>query len=131
MKNLLLSISTLLVLATSSLAVPVMAATIDDAKRDACTGAGGEYSGGQCVEKGGGGGTLEKTVKSITNILVFIVGLASVVLLIIGGLRYALSGGDSGGVEGAKNTILYAIVGVIVAFMAYAIVNFVLGALNR
>lgn len=131
MRNLLLATFSFLVLAINLSALPASAATIDDAKRQACIGAGGEYTGGQCVEAGGGGGSLEKTIKSITNVLVFIVGVASVILLIIGGLRYTLSGGDSGGVEGAKNTILFAIVGVIVAFMAYAIVNFVLGALNR
>ena len=47
-------------------------------------------------------------------------------MLIIGGIRYTVSGGDSGAVTSAKNTILYAVVGIIVAVLAYAIVNFVL-----
>lgn len=66
--------------------------------------------------------------RTITNVLLFIIGAISVIMLIIGGLRYTVSGGDSSAVTGAKNTILYAIVGIIVAVLAYAIVNFVLGS---
>lgn len=66
---------------------------------------------------------------TIVNVLLFIIGAISVIMLIIGGIRYTLSGGDSGAVTSAKNTILYAIIGLVVAFLAFAIVNFVLGAL--
>jgi hypothetical protein len=64
--------------------------------------------------------------KTITNILLFLIGAISVIMLIIGGVRYVVSGGDSSAVTGAKNTILYAIVGIIVAILAYALVNFVI-----
>lgn len=67
--------------------------------------------------------------KTIVNVLLFIIGAISVIMLIFGGIRYTISGGDSGAVTSAKNTILYAIVGLIVAFLAFAIVNWVLGAL--
>jgi hypothetical protein len=46
-------------------------------------------------------------------------------MLIIGGFRYVVSGGDSTAVQGAKNTILYALVGIVVAFLAFAAVNFI------
>lgn len=69
-------------------------------------------------------------VSTITNILLFIIGALSVVMIIIGGLRYVTSGGNPTSVTGAKNTILYAIVGLVVAFLAYAVVNFVLGSLT-
>jgi ABC-type Na+ efflux pump permease subunit len=49
-------------------------------------------------------------------------------MLIIGGLRYVVSGGDSSAVQNAKNTILYAIVGIVVAILAYAVVNFVISS---
>lgn len=65
---------------------------------------------------------------TITNTLLFILGAISVIMIIIGGLRYVISGGDSAAVTAAKNTILYAIVGVIVAILAYAIINFVVGS---
>jgi hypothetical protein len=63
---------------------------------------------------------------TVTNVLLFVVGAISVIMIVIGGLRYVLSGGDSSNVTTAKNTILYAIVGLVVAMLAYAIVNFVL-----
>jgi len=64
----------------------------------------------------------------ITNVLLFIIGAISVIMLIIGGIRYTVSGGDSGAITTAKNTILYAIVGIVVALLAFAVVNFVLGS---
>lgn len=63
--------------------------------------------------------------QQVTNILLFLVGAISVIMLIIGGIRYVVSGGDQAAVTAAKNTILYAIVGIIVAFLAYAAVSFV------
>lgn len=63
---------------------------------------------------------------TVTNVLLFIVGAISVIMIIIGGMRYILSGGNSANVTAAKNTILYAIVGIVVAILGYAIVNFVI-----
>ncbi len=64
----------------------------------------------------------------ITNTVLLIVGLISVIMLVYGGLRYILSGGDSKKVTDAKNTVLYAIIGLIISLLAYAIVNFVLNS---
>jgi hypothetical protein len=66
--------------------------------------------------------------RTITNVLLFILGAISVIMIIIGGLRYVVSGGNATAVTAAKNTILYAIVGVIVALLAYAAINFVLAS---
>jgi len=63
--------------------------------------------------------------QTVTNVLLFLIGAVSVIMLIVGGIRYVLSGGDSTAVTAAKNTILYAVIGIIVALLAYAIVNFV------
>ena len=68
--------------------------------------------------------------KTITNVLLFLIGAISVIMLIIGGIRYVVSAGDSSAVTGAKNTILYAIVGIVVAILAYALVNFVIGSFS-
>lgn len=65
--------------------------------------------------------------KTITDVMLFLIGAISVIMLIIGGVRYVISGGESSAVQSAKNTILYAIVGVVVAILAYAVVNFVIG----
>lgn len=69
--------------------------------------------------------------RTITNVLLFIIGAIAVIMLIIGGIRYVVSGGDQNAVTGAKNTILYAIVGIVVAILAYAVVNFVLGSFTQ
>jgi ABC-type sugar transport system permease subunit len=62
----------------------------------------------------------------IVNTIIFLVGSVAVIMIVVGGLRYVLSGGDSSAVNGAKNTLLYAVVGLVVTVMSYAIVNFVL-----
>ena len=67
----------------------------------------------------------------IANILLFLVGAISVIMLIIGGVRYVISGGDQNQVTGAKNTIMYAIIGIVVAFLAFAAVNFVVTQLAK
>ena len=64
----------------------------------------------------------------LTNTILLVVGLISVIMLVYGGLRYILSGGDSKKVTNAKNTILYAIIGLIISLLAFAIVNFVLNS---
>ncbi len=61
----------------------------------------------------------------IVNILLFLIGAVSVIMLIYGGIRYTTSGGNAKSVESAKNTIMYSIIGLIVAILAYAIIQFV------
>jgi TRAP-type C4-dicarboxylate transport system permease small subunit len=65
-------------------------------------------------------------IKKIINILSVIVGVVAVIMIIIGGFRYITSGGSSDKVTGAKNTILYAIIGLIIVALAQVIVRFVL-----
>jgi type IV secretion system pilin len=69
--------------------------------------------------------------RTITNVLIFLIGAIAVVMLIVGGLRYVVSAGNDTAVAGAKNTILYAIIGLVVAFLAFAAVNFVIDQLNE
>lgn len=64
----------------------------------------------------------------ISSVLLFIVGAIAVIMIVIGGLRYVISGGDASQVQAAKNTILYALVGIIIAILAYAAVNFVISS---
>ncbi|MBR0403057.1 hypothetical protein IJI55_00690 [Candidatus Saccharibacteria bacterium] len=67
---------------------------------------------------------------NITNTILYVVGVVSVIMLIYGGLRYVISGGDSKKVTDAKNTILYAIIGLIISILSFAIVNFVLNSIG-
>lgn len=67
---------------------------------------------------------------TVVNVLLFVIGALSVIMLIWGGIRYTTSGGNSSSVTAAKNTIMYAIIGLVIAFLAFAIVNWVLGAVT-
>jgi len=69
-------------------------------------------------------------ISRMTSLILMAVGLISVIMLIYGGFRYVVSGGDNKKVTDAKNTILYAIIGLIIALLAYAIVNFVISAVT-
>lgn len=61
----------------------------------------------------------------VVNTILYVLGAIAVIMIVIGGIRYVTSGGDASGVTAAKNTILYAVIGLIVAILAFAIVNFV------
>ena len=80
-----------------------------------------------CQSQGDSANTL---ILTIVNTLLFVVGIASVIVIIIGGVMYTTSAGDASSVSKAKNTILYAIIGVVVAFLAFAIVNWVVGTFS-
>ena len=68
----------------------------------------------------------QQLVKGIVNGILYFVGILSVIMLIWGGILYTTSSGDSNKVTTAKNTIMYAVIGLVVAIFAYAIVIFVL-----
>lgn len=74
---------------------------------------------------------LEDQIKNITNVLLFVLGAIAVIVIIIGGIRYVTSNGDSTQTKAAKDTILYAVIGLIVAIVAYAIVNWVISAFTK
>lgn len=101
----------------------------DSVSAEVCSG-----SAVSCAQSGAnasgqsGGMSLQNLVKRIVNILLYVIGAVAVIMIIIGALRYVTSSGDSSQTTAAKNTILYAVVGLVIAVLAYAIVNFVLGA---
>ena len=77
-----------------------------------------------------GENNLQETVKNVLSTMFMIIGVIAVVMIVIGGIKYMTSMGDPGKVQSAKNTILYSVIGLIVAISAFAIVNFVLGAIE-
>lgn len=97
---------------------PAYAATKDDV----CKGVA--LTGGSC-DAPRGGATVQSVIKDVINIFSFVVGVTAVIMVIIGGFRYITSAGDSGNVTGAKNTILYALIGLVVVAMAQVLVRFV------
>ena len=80
-------------------------------------------AGGNCA---GGVGQVNKVITFVLNTLSVIVAVVSVIYIIWGGFKYVTSSGDASNVQSAKNTIMYAIVGLIVVALAQAIVNYVL-----
>lgn len=86
------------------------------------------YQAGIDATKGSFGNNVDlpTTVTNIINGVLYVVGVLAVVMVIIGGIQYTTSGGDSAAVTKAKNTILYGIVGLVIAILAYAIVNFII-----
>ncbi len=92
-----------------------------------CQGVNGATGTADCGSAAGGT-ALPALVRNVINILLFVVGLIAVIMIIIGAIRYVTSNGEQASITSAKNTILYAVVGLVVAMLAYAIVNFVVGA---
>ena len=94
----------------------------------ACSGdvSGGAQGGANCAQTAGAPSDLGSQIKNITNLLLIGIGIAAVIMLIIGGFRYIFSQGNEKNISGAKDTILYAVVGLVVAILSYAIVNFVI-----
>jgi hypothetical protein len=80
-----------------------------------------------CPDTGCPTATVDSLVDDIINIFSWVVGVVSVIMIIFGGFKYITSGGDAGKVTSAKNTILYALVGLVIAALAQVIVLFVLG----
>lgn len=86
-----------------------------------------KFATGSTVDQVNGGGTdLVADVTGIINAVIAVLGIACVVVLIIGGVNYMTSSGDTGKVKKAKDTILYAIIGLVICVLAFAIVNFVI-----
>jgi len=130
----LFGISILAVVSGAGLGV----ASAEDIQGNLCKGAelslttGGSCNPSQCKSNSGGGNTVscEKKVNSlittIINVFSVVVGIVAVIMIVYGGFRYITSGGDSNNTAAAKNTILYAIVGLVIVALAQFIVRFIL-----
>ncbi len=68
---------------------------------------------------------------NILRIITFLLGAAAVLMIIVGGFKYVTANGDQSAITSAKNTILYSIVGLVIALMGGAIVNFVVDNLSK
>ncbi len=125
LKNKLLILSSVFLFAVP-IAVPV-AAHAADVQGSLCQGAQNlEFGAPANCDKTVTESSLNDTIATVINILSIIVGIIAVIMIIIGGFRYITSGGDSTKVTGAKNTILYALIGLVVVALAQIVVRFVL-----
>jgi hypothetical protein len=121
-----------------SVAVTAMSAGSAYAATANCTGgpdaANPIAAGASCAQANGTSANLFAqggVFQTVADTLIFLVGAVAVIFLIIGGLRYVISNGDSKAVEAAKNTILYAIIGIVVAVISFALVSFVITSLGK
>jgi Na+/phosphate symporter len=118
------------------LAVPAMAQTAQQQINNGlCTGSNLEFTDNptdQCAAAGSDATTqINNIVHTIVNLLSAIVGIVAVIMIIVGGFRYITSGGNDTSVTSAKNTILYAIIGLVVVALAQLIVRFTLSKLTN
>lgn len=119
-KKILVSLAAVLMLSGvfATIAQPALAAECGDGSSI--------RSGINCAPDSSKGQTIDSGLRTTVNTLLFVVGVAAVIVLIIGGLRFVLAGGNAQSVSSAKDSILYAVIGIVIALLAYAIVNFVL-----
>lgn len=108
-------------LALGAIALPVLVPVEAAAQADELL-QGAEATGQE------GGSTVEEGITGVVNVLLFLLGAVAVIAIIVGGIMYAVSSGDAGRAKAAKDTIMYAVIGLIVAILAYAIVNFVISS---
>lgn len=130
LKLALLSLTSLFILA-APVAVVGTASAYTQTDINNCLSQGTDFtfdtSSGSCTAGTAETGTSFNTiVTKIVNILSVIVGIVAVIMIIIGGFRYITSGGKQESVTAAKNTILYAVVGLVIVALAQIIVKFVL-----
>lgn len=80
-------------------------------------------TGSNCNNQGVG---FEQLIRTIVNIISILIGAIAIIMILISGFSYITSGGDTNKVESAKSTLLYAVIGLIVAALAQVIVHFAL-----
>lgn len=108
--------------------VPAVSAADFDIQNNVCGGIEGTLGAGSgdCTSGDEAGSRVNNAVKLGLNLFSAIVGIIAVVMIIVGGVKYITSGGESGNITSAKNTIMYAVIGLVVVALAQIIVNFVL-----
>jgi len=135
LRNSAASILTALALIAVPLLTPAVAFAADDSGSSTNANIQGNLScgvslntaNGDCTnDTSTGAGKVQGIVTDMINIFSLVVGIISVIMIIYGGFKYITSGGDSGNVTGARNTITYAVIGLVIVALAQFVVQFVL-----
>ncbi len=121
-KAAVLSLSALVLLGAAAPA-PAYADTAGDIKAGVNQAAGG-------ADTSSAGDNLGSTIRTVVNILSMVIGIIAVIMIIIAGLNYITSGGNDQKIATAKNTILYAVIGLVIVAFAQVIVRFTVNAVN-
>jgi type IV secretion system pilin len=127
MKRAVLAVSLLLTLSVAAPAGSALAISSTQAKTDVCQGISVVAS---CTASSDGSG-ISSVITLVVNIMSLLLGAVAVIMIIIAGFKFVTSGGETAKVSSAKSTILYAVVGLVVAIMAKVIVYFVLSKTNQ
>ena len=125
MKRLFISLVAVLSLSSGVFALAPQT-VLADAKSEVCRGVGATTGGG-CTDTSG---SVKRIVSAIINVFSIIIGIVAVIMIMYGGFKYVTAAGDSNNITSAKNTIVYAIVGLVVAAISQFIVQFVLNAVD-
>ena len=126
-KNVTLSL--ILALGLASVSVPAAVQAQSTIADNICTGvlnASGEEATDSSSCEEDGENSFSTIITRVINIFSILIGSISVIMIIIGGFRYIISGGDQNNVTAAKNTIMYALIGLVVVLFSQVIVRFVL-----
>jgi hypothetical protein len=129
MKKLTLFLASILTMLNIGLVLSPALALAETPKEAACSGlelTGGGCDSGDPNDPNSSGSQINSVLATAINIFSFIVGFAAVIMVIVGGFKYITSAGDSASTSSAKNTILYAVIGLVIVAMAQVIVRFVL-----
>jgi hypothetical protein len=102
-------------------------AALAAAKDEICSGVNVVAGGSGCAT---GNTQIYGLAKTIVQVFSIVVGIVAVIMIIVGGFKYITSGGDSGNITSAKNTIVYAVIGLVIVALAQFIVQFVLTRVN-
>ncbi len=132
-RNVLLSLSLLFAMAAplaiagsaSAITTPT---TTNDINNNLCAGSDINISGTStdCNNTSGADTSISAKIATVINVVSAIVGAIAVIMIIVGGFRYVTSAGNAEGAKAARNTILYAIIGLVIVALAQLIVHFVL-----
>ena len=76
------------------------------------------------------GTSFDSTLHNIINVFSLLIGVIAVIMLMVGGFKYIMSGGDTNNINSAKSTIIYALIGLVVVALAQVLVQFVLNKTN-
>lgn len=124
MKNIINKVAAAMLVISSLFAInlaPITAPVSAQNRDEICEGL--RRTGGDC---GGGEASINRVITMVINTFSIVVGIVAVIMIIVGGFKYITSSGDSNNIASAKNTIIFAIVGLIIVALAQAIVAFVL-----
>jgi hypothetical protein len=129
--HILLIVSVLTLLVPVALPAASYAFDCSGVANQVATGAAGSTQGGSvgCTQTSGVSSTgVQNLAKNIVDVFSIIIGGAAIIMILYAGFRYITSGGSTERIGGAKTTLIYAIVGLVIVALAQLLVHFVLGA---